>query len=82
MQKDIEDARVRLADIEDLQEKLDELTMKDVGLDSEVGKLKVKVVEPNKVSIAKFKLMLNTVVAQFLANERLKIKRPMKALPD
>lgn len=63
-----------------MERELDELNMKAVGLEAEVGKLKVKVVKVKEVSTTKFKeldtymLVLNTTVSQFLTKERLKIK--------
>lgn len=59
---------------------MDKLNIKVVELEAKVDELKLKVAEANEVSITKFKesnaykLMLNIVVAQFLAKERLKMK--------
>lgn len=80
MQKGLKDARLKLAEIEDLQEKLDKLKGRAMGLEAKVNKLKTKMSDAKKVSITEFKeldtykLALNITIAQFLTKERLKIK--------
>lgn len=80
MQKVLDDVRLKLADLECLQMKLDELNVKAVGLEVEVLELKLKVAKAKEVGIAEFKesdtykLTLNTVTVQFPTKERLKMK--------
>lgn len=66
MHNALDNARLRLVDLESLQGKLDKFNMKVVGLEAKVDKLKLKVAEAKEVDISKFKesdaykLVLNT----------------------
>lgn len=81
VQKVLENARLKLAEIESLLGKLEELIAKTTELEVKVGELKVKMVEAKKVGIIKFKesnnykLELNITPAQFFAKESLKMKQ-------
>lgn len=64
----MEDAKLKLANLEGLQRKLDKLNVKAVGLKTEVVELKLKVAKAKEVGITEFKeleaykLMLNIIV--------------------
>lgn len=79
VQKALEDAKLKLVEMESLQANLDKLNTKVIGLETEVDELKTKVSEVKEVGIIEFKesdaykLVLNTVVAQFFTKTRLKM---------
>lgn len=55
VQKPLEDAKLRLVELEGLQEKLDELKGKAAGLKVEMGELKTKVSKAKKVDVVEVK---------------------------
>lgn len=67
--------------MEGLQKMLDELTARSIGVEDELSKVRAKMIEAKKNSIVRFKgfdaykMELNLIIAQFLAKERVKIKR-------
>lgn len=75
VQKSLEDTKFKLVEMESLQEKLDKLKRRAMGLEAEVDKLKTKVSKAKEVSniefteLGTYKLAFNTVVSQFLAKE-------------
>lgn len=81
VQKDLEKENLKVVQVEELQEKLGQANKKANGLEAEVEQLRWKVEEAKNASVAEYKesinyrMLISTSVTQFLAKERIKMRR-------